>query len=148
MNDATEASRGYEFNTEDLDDSQQLSVLGCVVQFLRSKNVGQVFAEFGFVVERDLEGEPQGEDIVVPLEEFQGFVERGLLDGTIEWCGTSDFLFSPVGLELKFTLCNDMDLHFSSPDMLLLFELSSALIALGVKVYDNSGCLVEPDSKQ
>jgi hypothetical protein len=147
MNEATEASRGYEFYTEELDESQQLSVLGCVVQFLRSRDVGQVFAEFGFVVERDLQGERQGQDVVVSLEEFQGFVERGLLEGTIEWCGNSDFLFSPVGLEVKFTLCNDMDLHFSSPDMPLLFELSRALIALGVKVY-NSGRLVEPDNKR
>jgi hypothetical protein len=146
MNEAAEASRGYDFNTEELDESQQLSVLGCVVQFLRSRDVGQVFAEFGFVVERDLQGERQGQDIVVPLDEFQGFVERGLLEGTIEWCGNSDFLFSPVGLEVKFTLCNDMDLHFSSPDIHLLLELSGALIALGIKVY-KSGRLIELDGK-
>jgi hypothetical protein len=147
MNGTAKASPECEFNTEVLEESQQLSVLGCVVQFLRSRDVGQVFAEFGFVVERDLQGELQGQDIVVPLGEFQGFVERGLLEGTIEWCGNSDFFFSPVGLELKFKLCNDMDLHFSSPDMPLLLELSSVLIALGVKVY-NSGRLVEFDGKQ
>ena len=147
MNKAAKPSPEYEFVTEVLEESQQLSVLGCVLQFLRSRDVGQVFAEFGFVVERDLQGEQQGQDIVVSLEEFQGFVERGLLEGTIEWCGNSDFLFSPVGLELKFKLCNDMDLHFSFPKMPLLLELSSVLIALGVKVY-NSGRLVESDSKQ
>jgi hypothetical protein len=143
MNQATEANREYEFVTDVLDESQQLSVLGCVVQFLRSRDVTQVFAEFGFVVERDLQGDRQGQDTLVPLQEFQGFVERGLAEGTIEWCGGSDFLFSPVGLEIKFKLCNDMDLHFSSTDMPLLLEVSSALIALGVKVY-NSGKLVEP----
>ena len=147
MDEATETSREYEFNTEELDESQQLSVLGCVVQFMRARGVGQVFAEFGFVVDRDLQGETQGQDTVVALEDFQGFVERGLLEGTIEWCGNSDFLFSPLELGLKFNLCNDMDLHFSSTDMPLLLELSNALIASGVKVY-NSGRLVEPDSKQ
>jgi hypothetical protein len=148
MSEATEPSQEYLFNTEVLDESQQLSVLSCVAQFLCSIGVSQVFAEFGFVLERDLQGERQGQDIVVPLEEFQGFVERGLLEGTIEWCGNSDFLFSPVGLELKFTLCNDMDLHFSSPEIQLLLELSRALSALGIKVYNNSGSLVEPDGKR
>ena len=114
MSDTTEARPQYEFNTHELDESQQLNVLSCVVRFLRSKGVGQVVVEFGFAVDRDLQGEPQGQDTVVRLEEFQGFVERGLLEGTIEWCGNSDFLFSPLELEIKFNLCNDMDLHFSS----------------------------------
>src|SRR5690348_9537796 len=126
MNGATPE---HEFITEALDETQQLIVLDCVVKFLRSKAVAQVGAEFGFVLDRELRGQAQGQDALVPVEELHGFLERGLLEGTIEWCGSSDFLLSPVGLDLKFKLCNDRDLHFSSRNMPLLIELSNALAA-------------------
>jgi len=136
---------GDEFVTEILDESQQSSTLRAVIQLLADKGVNKVNVEFGFVLERDLQGEKQGEDGMGPLEDFQSFIERGLAEGTIEWSGTSDFLFWPVGLEMKFLLCNDSDLHFASPDTALLLELSRSLQANGVKVYDHSGNLVGTD---
>jgi hypothetical protein len=122
--------------TEVVDDVQQLSVLSVIVDFLASNGVENVNVEFGFVVDRDLRGETQGEDAVVPLMKLQQFIERGLSEGTIEWSGTSDFRFSPIGLKLQFMLCNDSDLHFSSANPTLLSELTRMLRASGVKVYE------------
>jgi len=127
----------HEFVTEILDESKWPSALRAVIQLLADKGVKKVNVEFGFVVERDLRGEEQGGDGIVPLENFHSFIVRSLGEGTIEWSGTSDFLFWPVGLEMNFMLCNDSDLHFSSPDTALLLELSRTLQANGVKVYES-----------
>ena len=80
-----------------------------------------------------------------PLDTLPSFIESGLDEGTIEWSGNLNFVFSPVGIDVRLVLCNDADLHFSSADMALLAEISRALIACGVKVYD-SGKLVSQDS--
>lgn len=130
-----------EFVTEILDDAQQRDVLDTIVRFLSCKGVESVRAEFGFVLERDLRGEQQGEDAVVPITEVQEFIERGLSEGTIEWSGGSDFRLWPSGLDLELMLCNDSDLHFVSSNPKLLMELSRLLSNHGVKVYD-SGKLV------
>src|SRR5215470_1202467 len=121
-----------EFVTETLDESLQRDVLDTIVRFLSSKGVESVRAEFGFAAERDLRGEQQGEDAVVPLSEMQQFIERGLSEGTIEWSGTSDFRLWPVGLDLELMLCNDSDLHFASSNPALLMELSRLLSGRGV----------------
>jgi hypothetical protein len=133
-----------EFVTEILNEAQQRDVLDPIVRFLSSKGVESVRAEFGFVLKRDLRGEQQGEDTVVPLSEVQQFIERGLSEGTIEWSGTSNFRLLPVGLDLELTLCNDSDLHFASSNPALLMELSRLLSDHGVKVFD-SGKLVSKE---
>jgi len=133
-----------EFVTDILDDSQQADVLGTIVRFLASKGVESVRAAFGFVFERDLRGENQGQDAVVALAELQQFIQQGLTEGTIEWSGTSDFRLFPVGLDLDLMLCNDSDLHFYSTNPALLMELSRMISDLGVKVYE-SGKLVSAD---
>ncbi len=127
-----------EFVTEVLDDSQRTVALAAVINFPASKGVHDVSVEFGFVVERDLRGEDQGTDGSVTLTSLQTFIERELEDGTIEWSGTSDFVFSPVTLEMKFRLCNDSDLHFSSAKDSLAIELSHEMVDKGIKVYDCS----------
>ena len=133
-----------EFVTEILNEAQRRDVLDPIVGFLSSKGVESVRAEFGFVLGRDLRGEQQGEDAVVPLSEVQQFVKRGLNEGTIEWSGTSDFRLLPVGLDLELMLCNDSDLHLISSNPALLMELSRQLSDHGVKVFD-SGKLVSPE---
>lgn len=137
-------SRPREFVTEILDESQWPNVLQSIITVLRKNSVKTVKAEFGFVLERDLRGEEQMKDAFVSLEALPSFIETGLDQGTIEWSGNSNFVFSPVGIDLRLMLCNDADLHFSSPDTALLTEISRALIGCGVKVYD-SGELVSPD---
>ena len=142
---SNESPRTREFATEILNESQWPNALQSVIAVLRKNRVETVKAEFGFVLERDLRGEEQMKDAFVPLETLSSFIEGGLDEGTIEWSGNSNFVFSPVGINLRVMLCDDADLHFSSPDMALLGEISRALIACGVKVYD-SGKLVSPDS--
>jgi len=137
--------RTREFITEILDESQWPNTLQSVIAVLRKNRVETVKLEFGFVLARDLRGEEQMKDAFVSLDTLQSFIESGLEEGTIEWSGDSNFVFSPIGSDLRFMLCNDADLHFSSADMVLLAEISRALIACGVKVYD-SGKLVSPDS--
>lgn len=107
---------------------------------LRRKGAEAVKAEFGFVSKREI----QMNDALVPLDTLPSFIERGFDEGTIEWAGNSNFVFSPVGVDLKFMLCNDADLHFSSRDTALLVDVSRALMAIGVKVYD-AGKPVLPD---
>jgi hypothetical protein len=89
------------------------------------------------VLKRDLRGEPQREDEIVRLVDLESFIETGLREGAIEWNAASDFLFSPVGAELKFMLCNDSDLHVASTDSALLIELGHVLSSSGIKVYDS-----------
>jgi len=137
-------SNRREFVTEILDELLWPRILSTVVGWLYDHGVKAVKVEVGFVIERDLRGEQPPENCVVALAEFQEFVERGLKEGTIEW-GGSDFRFAPIGLQLQLMLCNDSDLHFSSPDLSLLLDLSRCLLACSVQVYD-SGKLVEPDS--
>jgi hypothetical protein len=88
-----------EFVTEILDDSQKSAALTAIVQFLRDKGVERVKVEFGFVYNRDLRGQEQGENAVVPLAELHSFIERGLQQGTIEWEGTSGLRYSIPGLD-------------------------------------------------
>jgi hypothetical protein len=125
-----------EFVTEILDESYWPDTLAVIKRFLSSKGIDKVRVEFGFVVQRDLRGEPVPEDQTVPLHELDAFIESGLQEGTIEWAGTSDFIFSPIGTDLAIKLCNDADLHVSSADIELLTELSRALTDNGVKVYE------------
>lgn len=136
MNSSSSGLNTHEFVTETLDYSQLRIILAVIVQFLASRGIENVQAEFGFVVQRDLCGEAVPEEQTVPLNELDGFIETGLQQGTIEWAGTSDFIFSPIGINLRFNLCNDADLHFASTDIALLTELSRALTDSGVKVYE------------
>jgi len=134
----------HEFVTNILDESSWADVLATIVGFLSERNAKNVTAEFGFVLARDLRGEKTPENCTVPIERLKAMMEEGFRDGTIEWGGGSDFQFTPVGVPMRFTLCNDEDLHFSSTDLSLLLKLSKQLSRLGVKVYE-SGNLVETD---
>jgi hypothetical protein len=130
-----------ELVTETLDRASWWNSLNLIVQFLRAKNVDQVHAEFGFVLERDLNGKPQAPSEIVQLSDLATFIQSGLDEGTIEWGSGSDFCFYPVGTKLAFMLCNDCDLHFASADSSLVLELGHEIAASGIKVYD-SGQLV------
>jgi hypothetical protein len=100
------------FVTQVLDESSWASALATIVAFLRERSVDGVAAEFGFVLSRDLRGETIPENCTVPLDDLEALIQRGLLDGTIEWLGLSDFHFAPIGLPIRFRLCNDADVHF------------------------------------
>jgi hypothetical protein len=130
-----------ELVTEILDKASWWTILNLILQFLRAKNVDQVRVEFGFVLERDLNGEPQAPSEIVQLSDLATFIQRGLDEGTIEWGKGSDFCFYPVGTKLAFMLCNDADLHLASTDSSLLLELGHEIAASGIKVYD-SGHLI------
>jgi hypothetical protein len=125
-----------ELVTEILDEQRWQSAVAIIVAFLASKQVESVEVEFGFVLERDLRGETAPEDRTVPLHQLECVIEDGLQQGTIEWAGTSDFIFAAVGTDLKFKLCNDADLHVSSADSALLKNIANALSAGGVKVFE------------
>jgi len=130
-----------ELVTEILDKVLWWNTLKVIVQFLHTKNVEQVRVEFGFVLERDLEGKPQAQNQTVQLSDLESFIQRGLDEGTIEWAGGSDFLFHALGAEVAFVLCNDADVHLASADSSLLFELGHKISSSGIKVYD-SGRLI------
>jgi hypothetical protein len=130
-----------EVATEVLDKALWWDTLSVIVLFLRAKGVEQVRVEFGFVLERDLEGIPQGKDGIIQLNDLESFIRRGFDEGTIEWAGLSDFFFWPVGRELAFMLCNDADVHLASADSSLLLELVHEISSSGIKVYD-SGQLI------
>lgn len=130
--------------TEVLDESSWANVLTLIVEFLRERGVENMTAEFGFILARGLRGEKTPEDRTVRLDQFEALMALGFRDGTIKWGGDSDFHFTPVGLSIEFLLCNDGDLHFSSPDFDMLLKLSQPLSKHGIKVYC-SGDLVETD---
>lgn len=125
----------HEYVTEILDEQAFRTVLSCLVQLLALKGVTAVQSRFGFVVERDLKGLPQGNDQTIALDRLQTFIEAEMNEGTIEWNGTSDFIFSAVHPDITFKLCNDADLHFSSSDTKLLSEVEHVISSLGVNVY-------------
>jgi hypothetical protein len=137
MGSLTEANpNSRELVTEILDETLLWSAIKLVVEFLRAKNVAQVSIEFGFVLDRDIRGQEQGQDQIVQLEELESLIRTGIHEGTIERTGSSDFLFHPQDPDLNFMLCNDGDLHFASPEPSLLAELGQALRGGGIKVYD------------
>ncbi len=130
-----------ELLTEILDETHWWSTLSLIVEFLRSKRVEKVHIEFGFVPDQDVEGKLQAETGIVQLVDLEVVIKKGFDEGTIEWAGTSDFLFYLLGTELGFMLCNDADLHFASADSSLLMELAHKIRSNGIKVYD-SGKLI------
>ena len=130
-----------ELLTEILDKTGWWSTLSLIVEFLRSKRVEEVRVEFGFVLDRDLEGKPQAQSQIVQLADLEAVIKGGFDEGTIEWARTSDFLFHPLGADLAFMFCNDADLHFASADSSLLVELGNKIRSSGIKVYD-SGKLI------
>src|ERR1700730_8501219 len=134
LTDSNPAAR--ELVTEILDKALWLSALKVIVQFLYSKNVEQVRVEFGFVLERDLQGKPQAQDQIVQLSDLESFVTRSLDEGKIKW-GRSDCFFYPLDADVAFMLCNDADLHFASANSLLLLELAHKIGSSGIKVYDS-----------
>jgi hypothetical protein len=141
MGRITNMNSNTELVTEILDDVLKWKALKTIVDFLRSKSVQRVRVEFGFVIARDLAGEKQGPDQILGLADLEQFVRDGIDQGTIEWNGSSDFRFCPVGLELEFLLCNDGDLHFVSTESSLRAAVGNALQESGIKIYD-SGQLV------
>jgi hypothetical protein len=128
--------KARELVTEILDETLWWSTLKLVVEFLHAKTVEKVRVEFGFVLDRDIAGKPQGRDQVVELADLESFIRAAIDEGTIERKGPSDFLFYPLGSELTFMLCNDADLHFASTEPPLLAEVGCALRASGIKVFD------------
>jgi len=126
-----------ELVTEGLDKASWWGILNLIVHFLRAKHIDQVRAEFGFVLERDLNGKPQAPSETIQLSDLATFIQRGLEEGTIEWGEASDFRFYPIGTELAFMLCNDADLHLASTDSSLLLELGHEIAASGIRVYDS-----------
>jgi len=130
-----------ELVTEILDKVRWWSTLKVIVQFLQAKNVEQVRVDFGFVLNRDLEGKPQAQSQIVQLDDLEYFIQKGLDEGTIEWAGGSDFVFHALGAEVAFMLCNDADLHVASADSSLLLEVGQKLSSSGIRVY-NSGQLI------
>jgi hypothetical protein len=126
-----------EFVSEILDRRAFKKALQTIVEFLSSKGVQCVHIDFGFSLKRDLKGEPQLDSRLVPLAELEGVVETGLNDGEIEWNGSSDFLFSAVGAEMRCMLCSDADLHLASVDRALLMELAGLLRMFGIIIYDD-----------
>ena len=142
MGTLTEANpNARELLTEILDKRGWWSTLSLIVDFLRSKRVERVRIEFGFVLDRDLEGKPQAQGQIVQLEDLEAVIKKGFDEETIEWAKASDFLFHPLGTDLAFMLCNDADLHFASTDSSLLMELGNKIRSSGIKVYD-SGRLI------
>jgi hypothetical protein len=130
-----------ELVTEVLDKTAWWRTLKTIVDFLNARGVGEVRVEFGFVLDRDLKGKPQGSDQIIPLGNLESFVEQGLNEGTIEWAAGSDFCFYPIGADLGFMLCNDADLHLASADFGLLLEVAHKLKSTGIKVYDSGRLL-------
>jgi hypothetical protein len=130
-----------ELVTEILEETVWWKALQLIVEFLRTKTVEKVRIEFGFVLDRDIAGKEQGRDQVIELVDLERFIRAGIAEGTIEWRGTSDLLFFPVGTDLAFMLCNDADLHFASTQPSLLAEFGHTLGSSGIKVYD-SGRLI------
>ena len=142
MGTLTEANpNARELLTEILDKRGWWSTLSLIVDFLRSKRVERVRIEFGFVLDRDLEGKPQAQGQIVQLEDLEAVIKKGFDEETIEWAKASDFLFHPLGTDLACMLCNDADLHFASTDSSLLMELGNKIRSSGIKVYD-SGRLI------
>ncbi len=127
--------------TEVLDEGHWYGALKVIVDFLRSKNIETVRVEFGFVLDRDLEGKQHVGDQIVQLAELESFIKAGICEGTIERKGSSNFFFYPTGADLVFMLCNDADLHFASSEPSLLAEVGRTLRSTGIKVYD-SGRLI------
>jgi hypothetical protein len=130
-----------ELVTESLDKGHWWSTLHLIIDFLSSKRVEDVRVEYGFVLDRDLEGKPQVENQIVRLVDLEAVIKRGFAEGTIEWAKMSDFVFRPLSADLIFMLCNDADLHFASADSLLLMDVAHKIRASGIKVYD-SGKLI------
>lgn len=81
-----------ELVTKILDKALWWSTLKVIVQFLHGKNVERVRVEFGFVLDRDLEGKPQAHDQIVQLSDFESFITRSLDEGKFKW-GRSDCFF-------------------------------------------------------
>jgi hypothetical protein len=130
-----------ELLTEILDKMSWWSTLDLIVDFLRSKRVDRVRIEFGFVLDRELEGRPQAPGQIVQLDDLETVIKKGFDEETIEWAKASDFRFYPLGIDLAFMLCNDADLHFASTDSSLLMELGHKIYSSGIKVCD-SGQLI------
>ena len=133
--------KARELSTEILDQTRWWGTLRLIVDYLRSKRVERVRIEFGFALDRDLEGKPQAQSQIVQLDDLEAVIKKGFDEGTIEWAKASDFLFHPLGTDLAFMLCNDADLHFTSTDLSLLMELGHTIRLSGIKVYD-SGRLI------
>jgi len=128
-----------ELLTEILDKTRWWSTLNLIMGFLHSKRVERVRIEFGFVLDRDLQGKPQAQDQIVQLNDLEAVVKKGFEEGTIEWAKGSDFRFQALGTDLAFMLCNDADLHFASADSSLLMELGRKIQSSGIEVTNSGG---------
>jgi len=131
----TEYPGGTELVSQILDEELFWTAIDVVSAFLKKKNAVKVRIRFGFILDRELRGEPQPEEQTVDLADLRDYVRKGLDEGTIEWNGQSDCVLEPSGLNLKIMWCNDADLHFASDDVASVMELGNLLQAAGVNIY-------------
>jgi hypothetical protein len=124
-----------ELLTDPLDEEAWWKVVRALTNVLAQAGVARVNIEFGFVVERDAKGLPQGEDGEVALEDLERLLRDGFGEGTIERKGGSDFVIAAVGPSAQVLLCNDADIHFGSRDAALLGLMEEAVRACGLTVH-------------
>ena len=124
-----------EILTDVLAEDRWWAAIRSVLTVLESLQISSVDIEFGFVVDRDIEGKRQGEDRTIPLNTLVSTIELGLTEGTIERSGVSDFFIRVPRLILTIMLCNDGDIHFGSRDKALLKRIADELKGIGIVVH-------------
>lgn len=125
----------FELTTTSLQGERWWLALRTIVSLLREVGVVEVDVEFGFVVERDLEGLEQGVDTRVAIDELEAFIQRGLLEGTIERSAGSDFCLHAAGTHIGVMLCNDDDIHIGADDAAMLNSFAGVLHSAGLETF-------------
>lgn len=125
-----------ELLTDTLDEKQWWQAITEIVEFLKLEGASQVELKYGFILDRDIDGLPQGQDTVIPLSNLLQVISSSLQEGTIERIGESDFVVIP-DIDLMFMLCNDGDIHISSTDRSYVMLLGVKLKTSGFVIYDD-----------
>ena len=123
----------HEWLTPVLDEGMWWMALRATLAFLREQSVQRLQLHYGFVLGRDLQGQAQGVDGIVEIDQVEATIVDGLRAGIIQRQGDSDFVMLTVGLSFGIMVCNDADIHFAS-DNLALRNVSMRLRHLVVPI--------------
>jgi hypothetical protein len=121
-----------EVRTEPLTDPVLEGQLGVLYELCLEFDSGEIDVSYGWAC--NLDADQLWKDQRIPTSSLPSFVNRSTAEGIV-FLGGSDLHIKGVRVAFSFTLCHESDIHFESPDPLLVSRVTNAWAESGLRFY-------------